>query len=215
MIGELLSGFASFLVDIMSSLGYFGIFVLMTIESSFIPFPSEIVMPPAGILIAQGKMNFWLVFISGTLGALAGALVNYFLALYLGRKLTEKLIHKYGKFLFLSDSSLRKSENYFYKHGSITTFIGRLLPAIRQLISLPAGFAKMNMTKFIAYTCLGAGLWNLILIWIGYVYGNNSTAITDLLNKIGWIAIIFIVFIVAVYLIMKKLREKNKIPSYS
>lgn len=214
MIGELLSGFVTFLVNIMSSLGYWGIFVLMTIESSFIPFPSEVVLPPAGVLIAQGAMNFWWVFIAGLLGSLAGALINYYLALHLGRRVTEKLVHKYGKFMFLSDSSLKKSEEYFHNHGAITTFIGRLLPAIRQLISLPAGFAKMKMSKFIFYTCLGAGIWSLFLIWVGYVYGNNSEAIISLFNRVGWLIIVIIVFLIAFYLILKKLRQKNKIPSY-
>ncbi len=209
MIGEILSGFVTFLVNIMASLGYWGIFILMTIESSFIPFPSEVVLPPAGVLIAQGTMNFWLVFIAGLAGSLLGALINYYLALHLGRRVTEKLVHKYGKFMFLSDSSLKNSEDYFHKHGAITTFVGRLLPAIRQLISLPAGFAKMNMFKFIFYTCLGAGIWSLILILAGYFYGNNSSVIIELFNKVGWIVVLIILILILAYFIIKKLRGKK------
>ena len=133
-----------------------------------------------------GKMNFFFVFLMALLGSLTGALINYFLALILGRPLIELLISNYGKFLGLSLKSLHRSDLFFRKNGEITTFIGRLIPVIRQLISLPAGFSKMNLFKFSLFTSLGAGIWSFILIFLGYLFGNNIDLIKQELNLITW-----------------------------
>lgn len=191
------------------SLGYFGIFFLMVIESSFIPMPSEIVLIPAGVLIAQNQMSFTLVLTASILGSLFGALINYFLAFYLGRKTILKLIQKYGKIFFIDEIKIKKSEKFFDKHGSITTFIGRLIPVIRQLISLPAGFSKMNLFKFSFYTSIGAGIWSLILIYLGIILGNNIDLVNENLHTITLFVILFCVILVIGYILYQKKNSKK------
>ena len=147
-ISRILVQFASFLVSAIGASSYLGIFILMAIESSFIPFPSEIVMIPAGYLVSQHQMSAILAFFFGVAGSLAGALINYFLAVWLGRRLVEKLIIRYGSFFLLSKENVTKSDRFFEKHGEITTFVGRLIPIVRQLISLPAGFSRMSPVSY-------------------------------------------------------------------
>ncbi|WP_257842517.1 DedA family protein [Helicobacter sp. 11S02629-2] len=158
-----------FIIDAIDTLGYVGIFILMAIESSIIPLPSEVVMIPAGYLVYQGKMDMSLVILSGTLGSLAGALINYYIALKFGRL----IVLKYGKYFLMKESTLLKTEGFFMRHGPISTFIGRLLPLIRHYISLPAGLAKMKLWKFCLYTLLGALVWVAVLSYFGYYLGNT------------------------------------------
>lgn len=210
ILSEIFHNIVEFLVNIIGALDYFGIFVLMTIESSFIPFPSEVILIPAGVLVQRGEMSFLLVFLAGVFGSLIGALINYFLGLILGRKLMEKLILKYGKIFFLTNNHLEKSDNYFKKHGEITTFIGRLIPGIRQLISLPAGFSRMNLVKFSLYTSLGAGIWSFILISLGYLFGNNLQLIEENLNIITILLILCSLTIILIYLLILKKKKSGK-----
>ncbi|MBA4321584.1 MAG: hypothetical protein C0408_02080 [Odoribacter sp.] len=153
----------------MSNLNYFTVGLLMVIESSFIPFPSEAVIPFAAYKAAQGNLNIFGVILSGTIGALVGALINYYLAIFLGRPLVYKLVNsRFGKMLLLSKEKIEHAERYFIRNGKTSTLIGRLVPAVRQLISIPAGLAKMNMRDFLLYTFIGAGIWNIILAIIGF-----------------------------------------------
>lgn len=152
------------------ALGYPGIVVLMALESSFFPFPSEVVLPPAGYLAAQGRMSAWLALACGILGSLLGAVFNYYLAVRLGRP----LLHRYGRYLLIKETALDRAEAYFRAHGEISTFVGRLIPVIRQYISLPAGLARMRLDLFVLYTGLGAGIWCAVLTWIGWYLGRQT-----------------------------------------
>jgi membrane protein DedA with SNARE-associated domain len=150
-------------------MNYFTVGLLMVIESSFIPFPSEIVIPVAAYKAAQGDLNIYLVVLAGTIGALIGAMVNYVIGYYVGRPVIHKLADsKFGRMMLLSEEKIIQAEEYFVKNGKSSTLIGRLVPGIRQLISIPAGMAKMNLVDFLLYTTIGAGAWNLILAVIGY-----------------------------------------------
>jgi membrane protein DedA with SNARE-associated domain len=159
----------TWLTDTIFRLGYPGIVILMAIESSAIPFPSEVVMPPAGYLVAKGRMSFPLVLVSGISGSLIGALANYIAAKWL-----EGWLRRHGKWLLVSPQSLDRAEAFFRRHGAIGTFIGRLVPVVRQLISIPAGLARMRLDQFVIYTSLGAGIWCFILTYIGFVIGQNE-----------------------------------------
>ena len=163
------------IVETVFALGYPGITGLMFIESSFIPFPSEIIMPPAGYLAATGRMNVYAVVGSGLLGSMLGALFNYYFAVWVG----EPFLRRYGRYFFVSEKSLDKSEAFFKRHGEVSTFVGRLTPVVRQLISVPAGLARMNMAKFLAFTALGAGIWCAILTYIGWLLGRHGASMAE------------------------------------
>jgi membrane protein DedA with SNARE-associated domain len=166
----MLTSFFHWLADTILALGYPGIVVLMAIESSILPLPSELVMPPAGYLAAKGQMNGVLAVAAGTIGSVIGALVNYGLALFVG----EPLMRKYGKYVLVSGRSLDRSEAFFRRHGEISTLIGRLLPVVRHLISIPAGVSRMNLRRFILFTALGAGVWCAVLTYLGYIIGRHG-----------------------------------------
>lgn len=164
---------------------YLMVFLLMTVESSFIPFPSEVVIPPAAYLaVTKGDMNIFLIVLVATAGALCGALINYVLALWIGRPLVYKFADsRLGHALLINRKKVDNAEAYFDKHGAISTLIGRLIPAVRQLISIPAGLARMNIATFCAFTVLGAGIWNTILAALGWWLGKTVT-LKDLFNQV-------------------------------
>jgi len=181
------------LLDTIGAMGYPGVFLLMAMESSIIPVPSELVMPPAGYLAYQGKMNIWLAILCGTVGSLAGAYANYFASHYLGRP----LIIKYGKYVLITPEKFERVEKFFLRHGEISTFIGRLLPVVRHLISIPAGLYGMNHLRFSIYTLLGAGIWCSVLAGIGYVIGENQQLIMQYAHQaVIWVLVASTVLIV-------------------
>jgi membrane protein DedA with SNARE-associated domain len=187
-----------------NDLGYVGIFIGMMIESTIFPLPSEIILIPAGALIAKGEMDFFTVFLAAVFGTILGALINFLFAMLFGRKVVNVMVHKYGKFLFITKKKLKKADDYFNKHGEITTFIGRLIPVARHLFSIPAGFSRMNIFKFIIYTALGAGLWTSILLLIGYVFWNKLEWINMHLNFLYIISLIIALTAAIIYIVLHK-----------
>lgn len=191
----------------------------MTIESSFIPFPSEVVVPPAAWLAAKGEnnLNVYLIVAFATLGACFGAIINYYLAMRLGRPIVYKFANsRLGRLFLLNDAKIKKSEEYFEKNGAISTLIGRLIPAVRQLISIPAGLAKMKIGKFILYTTLGAGVWNIILAIIGVALSKvqgieDKQALIEMVEEyskpIGY-GFLALAILIIVYMIYKGRRSK-------
>jgi membrane protein DedA with SNARE-associated domain len=184
----------------MSNIDYGTITLLMAVESSFIPFPSEIVVPPAAWKAAQGELNIGLVFLASTAGALIGAIFNYYFALLLGRKMIYSLASTRWARLFLIDiKSIEKAEAYFRRYGRSSTFIGRFVPAVRQLISLPAGMARMNIRDFLAFTAMGSGLWNIILMALGYFLYSQKEIFEKYYTMISYgfvvLAVCFICFV--------------------
>lgn len=194
------------------NMNYLTITSLMTIESSFIPFPSEIVVPPAAAVSAKegSNLNIYLIVLFATLGAILGALINYFLSLTLGRSIIYRFADsKMGRLCMLSSEKIKKAEDYFNNNGRISTFIGRLIPGIRQLISIPAGLARMPLVPFILFTALGAGIWNTILAVIGYIVGDNMDLVNRYSHEIGLIILAIITVVIIIY-ISKYLIKKRK-----
>ena len=167
---------AHYLLDLfIENAGYWLVFLFMVIESSFLPFPSEVVVPPAAYLaVTKGDMNIFLIVLVATAGAVVGALINYFLSVWLGRPIVYAFANsRIGHACLIDREKVDKAERYFDEHGAVSTFIGRLIPAVRQLISIPAGLARMNIGKFVIFTALGAGVWNCVLAGLGYWLGKT------------------------------------------
>lgn len=217
MLSQIINAIVTFVGD----MGYAGIFFMMFLESSFFPFPSEVVMVPAGYLVYKGEMNVFLAVFFGVLGSLAGAIFNYYLALYFGRA----FIIKFGRYFFFGEKNMEKMEAYFIKHGEISTFLGRLIIGIRQYISLPAGLARMNLFRFCIYTSLGALIWVIILVIFGYYagefIGNGSldslmsmlsdkhSIIQQNLHLIAYVTLGVVVLIGAIYVAIYKFKGKK------
>jgi len=198
----MLADLVQWLVQNILDMGYLGIFVLMMIESSFIPFPSEVVLV-AGYLAQKGEMNVWAIFAVALVGSLAGAYINYFGARLIGRG----LLMRFGKYVFISNSAMEKMDAFFLAHGHISTFTGRLIPGIRQLISIPAGLSKMPLLPFTLYTTLGAGIWSMVLIALGYVLGEKEELIEAYLHQITLGVLATLAVIVFVYI--RRLKRKK------
>jgi membrane protein DedA with SNARE-associated domain len=168
-----IQAFLSWLIDTVSALGYPGLVALMAMESSVIPLPSELVMPPAGYLAAKGLMDPYLAVLAGAVGSILGALANYAMAVWVG----EPFLRRFGRFILISNASLDRAEAFFRQHGEISTFLGRLVPVVRHLISIPAGLSRMRLGRFALFTGLGAGIWCGVLTYIGWLIGQHSAAL--------------------------------------
>ncbi len=201
-------------------INYASITALMTIESSFIPFPSEVVIPPAAFVASQPQsalavtgsypLDVLLIIVFGTVGALLGAIINYGLSVWLGRPIIYKFADsRVGHLLLLSGEKIQKAETYFNDHGKVSTFIGRLIPGIRQLISIPAGLSRMHFGQFLLYTFLGAFIWNTILAVIGYVANGQMDIIKKYSHELS-IAILVIAVLAIAYLVFKHLLSAKK-----
>ena len=196
----------------MDNMNYGTITLLMTVESTFIPFPSELIVPPAAYKASQenSDLNIVLVVLFATLGALCGAMINYHLALWLGRPIVHKFAEcKIGKMCLLSSAKVQKAEDYFVKHGKSSTFVGRLVPGIRHLISIPAGLAKMRLLPFMLFTIIGAGIWNIILALMGYIAQGQSDMINKYSSELSY-GLYALGILLVVYFIYTGINKKRK-----
>ena len=204
-----------------NNMNYLSITLLMTVESSFIPFPSEIVIPPAAYVAGKEDstlhvtdnyiLNVLLIVLFGTIGALLGAIINYVLAMWLGRPIIYAFADsKLGHLCLLSSEKVKKAEDYFNDHGKVSTFVGRLVPGIRQLISIPAGLSKMHFGQFLLYTFLGAGIWNIVLALLGYIAHGQMELIHEYSHELS-IAIMALLGVVVVYFVVKAVVKKVKV----
>lgn len=201
-LSQIFDPIINLLVNFIEQIGYLGIFIGMFLESTMFPMPSELIMIPAGMSAAYGKMNIYLIIFYGTLGNILGAVFSYYLANHLGRP----ILFKIGKYFFVREKTIIKIEEFFKNHGSISVFIGRLLPGFRHFISLPAGVAKMNIKLFCFYTATGSALWNSILTILGFIIGGNKDLIKEYLHLIILACVIFCVVLVIFYIWLKKSR---------
>lgn len=195
--------------DFIDSIGYIGIFFLMTLESMALPVPSEIVMTFGGWLAWDGKLSLFWVGMAGTLGCVAGSIIAYKIGEYGGRA----FIRKYGKYIFLKESSVDRSEEWFKKHGQLAVFGSRLLPVVRTFISIPAGIAKMDFTRFVVLTFLGSLPWCFALTYAGYVLGANYESINSYFNLFTVIVLVAVVAIIAYYLVRRRRRKRERAAS--
>lgn len=208
MLHTIIQSLQDFVMYLIDTLGHFGIFLAMLIESVCIPLPSEVIMLFGGFMAEAGKLNFWLVVLAGILGNLVGSLIAY----YIGKAGGRALVLKYGKYIFLNVNHLDKAEIWFNRYGASAVFFGRILPVIRTFISLPAGIAKMSLTKFVLYTILGCIPWNLFLTWLGYTLGSNWSVVEKYTRPISYtmlaLCILFVIWL-AYKIWNKKARAKQ------
>jgi membrane protein DedA with SNARE-associated domain len=209
LIGEVVS-FIENVTETVGSWGYIGVFVLMLLESSSLPVPSEVVLPFAGVLVSMGELNIWLTIAVATIAGVAGSLIDYFIGLKGVHLLLEHKI--LGKVVF-STKQLETAARWFNKRGSIMVFIARFVPGIRTLISFPAGAVKMSIPKFLFYTTIGCLLWNAMLIYAGYILGDNWVEVAGVLHYILIAVLIIAAIVFAYYIFNKKRKEKTEKPA--
>lgn len=215
MIFEFIYSLIDKIVFLVGKLGYLGIFIGMALESTFLPVPSEIILIPAGVLIAKSEFSFFPVLAVSVLGSLLGAFINYCLALFVGRSATDILISKYGNFFFVTKKSMARSEKLFNKYGGISTFTGRLIPGVRHLISIPAGFFKMNLKSFFFFTAAGAGVWTCVLLAIGYFFNDIPLDFWQQNSFLFYlISFLLCLIVLIIYLIIRQ-KKQSRVYSHS
>jgi membrane protein DedA with SNARE-associated domain len=196
----------NFLAHFIEQVGYLGIFIGMFLESTAFPLPSELIMIPAGIAASYGTMNIYLIIVAGVLGNVFGAVFSYYLAAFVGRA----VLFKIGKYLFIKPETIIKVEEFFKSHGSISVFIGRLIPGLRHFISLPAGIAKMNIRLFCLYTSIGSLLWTIVLAILGFEIGENRELIKEYIHTIAIACAILCLLLITAYCIFVKYKKSSK-----
>jgi len=205
ILSDILATAGQFMLSTINYFGYFGIFFLMILESMVLPVPSEFVMPFAGFIAAQGKLNLIIVIVFSTIGSIAGSLLSY----YIGKRWGTRLIESYGKYVLVDIDDLKKTQEWFDKRGELTIFFSRLVPVVRHLISIVAGVGKMNVKKFSFYTILGATIWNSLLAYLGYVLGQNWEKVTRYSDEIS-IVIVILLLIGVLYFAYRHILEMKK-----
>jgi membrane protein DedA with SNARE-associated domain len=206
MIYQIMEFLSAFCIDVISTIGYPGIFFLMVLESMVVPIPSELVMPFAGFLISRGDFSFLFVIVASSLGSIVGSLISYYMGKYGG----NRLVMRYGKYLLLDAADLLKTEEWFNKRGEYTIFISRFIPVVRHLISIPAGIGNMNLKRFIIFTITGASLWNFTLTYAGYLLGKNWGKIEQYTEPFS-IAVAVLLLLGLIFTIYRHIRHKKLI----
>ncbi len=208
VLSQIFGFIGSFALSTIAQLGYVGIFFLMMLESMVVPVPSEFVMPFAGFLIIEGSFNFILVIVASTLGSITGSLLFY----YVGKTGGHTLVEKYGKYVLVDTQDIVKMEEWFKKRGELTIFLARLVPVVRHLISLVAGIGKMDVKKFAVYTILGAGLWNGILTYLGFILGQHWDEVSQYTESLDLVIIILLIA-GCLYFVYRHLKRRKKNPA--
>jgi len=201
----ILGAISTWIMGVISTLGYVGVGLLMAIESANIPLPSEVIMPFSGFLVAQGSLNLWLVGLAGAVGCVVGSVFSYWLGKIGGRPLIEK----YGKYILISHHDLDLADRWFKNKGEMTVFVGRLLPVIRTFISFPAGIAEMNFPRFVIYSFLGSLPWSLFLAYIGLKMGENWEAIRGYFHGFDWV-ILGLIVIGIIWYVQRHIKQNRQ-----
>ena len=208
-MSHLLEPVASWIENLIATIGYPGIVVVMAIENIFPPIPSELVLPFAGSLSAKGEMNFWAAVAAGTIGALIGAIVLYAVGYFAREAGVRTLVASYGKYLFISERDLDRAADWFERYGEIIIFFGRLIPLIRSIISIPAGYTRMNPVRFLVYTTLGTTVWNLILTYAGRLLGENWENILTFMDTYQYVTLAVILIAVIAFLTWRIIKHRQ------
>jgi membrane protein DedA with SNARE-associated domain len=211
MLHSLIASFSHWIVSAIAATGYPAVFILMTLESALLPIPSEVTMPFAGFLVGQGYLNFWLVVFTGALGNLAGSLAAYSLGYWGQEHFVRKLIHRWGKYFFITYHEVETAERWFRQRGELITFASRLLPVVRTYVSLPAGFSQMSPLKFSLYTLTGSFIWSAFLTWLGLELGQNWTSLEIYFRKFQYLIIGGLILLILFYAARKykKIRQSE------